>query len=218
MNWMDILFDNELDDEATDSSWIDLDLSKEDTEEESTKVNVEDNETSETTEEPSQTDKGTKEESDEEIDLDALFAEIDDANEAIENIESNKWWDNTEDIWVLKDSLSKMEWIVKRLTNEKADLTYRVAEMEAFGWDSTDPKILLLSRNLAKANDWDDKAKTKTISLLKDMLYNLTWEDYEQDKINKDADILSAVEQYNTTTNPNLKTSKKENNDTLDIY
>ena len=217
-NWSnDILLDMDTDDTSSNSSWIDLDLWEDvkESNEETNKDSTSENEESKA-EDTKDTDAWETDEED--IDLDAMFAEIDDANDAIEKIESNKWWDNSNEIWVLKDSLSKMEQMVKKLTNDKADLIYRNAELEAFGWDWTDPKILLLSRNLAKANDWDDKAKTKTISLLKDMLYNLTWEDYEQEKINKDADMLSAVEQYNSVSNPNLKTPKTKVDDTLDIF
>lgn len=209
----DILFDDELEWTSNDS-WIELDLNDDGVND----VTPEVKETSEDVKEPIQTEEVPSTTEDEDIDLDALFAEIDDANDALDKIEANKGWDNSEDIWVLKDSLSKMEQIVKRLTNEKADLTYRVADLEAFGADWSDPKILLLSRNLTKAKDWDDKAKTKALSILKDMLYDLTWEDYEQSKIDKDVDLLSAVEQYNNTTNPNLKASKKEVNNTLDVY
>ena len=217
-NWSnDILLDMDTDDTSSNSSWIDLDLWEDvkESNEETNKDSTSENEESKA-EDTKDTDAWETDEED--IDLDAMFAETDDANDAIEKIESNKWWDNSNEIWVLKDSLSKMEQMVKKLTNDKADLIYRNAELEAFGWDWTDPKILLLSRNLAKANDWDDKAKTKTISLLKDMLYNLTWEDYEQEKINKDADMLSAVEQYNSVSNPNLKTPKTKVDDTLDIF
>lgn len=207
----DILFWDEEDSTTTSNSDIALDI---DEEEEQSKENTEssDDKTSTNDSEEEQIAASeTTEEEDEDIDLESLFAELEDANKAVDKIETTP--ENNEDIWMLKDSLSKMEWIIKRLSNEKADLMYKNAELEAFGWDWTDPKILLLSRNLSKANEWDEKSKTKAISVLKDMLYNLTWEDFDNDKINKDIDLISAVESYNSKTNPNLKSSKPEDED-----
>jgi len=210
MNWDDILFDEWTDDTKASTSDITLD-----SESETTNTN----ESWEDIKAEVQTDTEAKVETEdeEEIDLDAIFADIDDAKEIVEKIEEKWNGDTSLEIWQLKDSLNNMQNLVKKLSNEKADLTYKVAEMEAFGWDSTDPKILLLSRNLAKATDWDEKSKTRAISVLKDMLYDLTWEDYEQNKIDKDIDLLSAVESYNSSTNPNLKTWKKQEDDGLSI-
>jgi len=42
------------------------------------------------------------------------------------------------------------------------------------------------------------------------MLYDLTGEDFDQSKINKDIDMLSAVESYNTISNPKLKAQRKQ--------
>ena len=148
----------------------------------------------------------TTEEDEEDIDLSKIFAELDDANEIIDKIEETT--ENKEELSSLKESLNNMEQLVKKLSNEKADLIYKNAELEAFGSDNTDPKILLLSRNMLKAKDWDEQSKTKTISLLKDMLYDLTWEDYDNSKINKDIDLLASIESYNTKWDPNLKKSQ----------
>lgn len=212
MNKDDILFDEWTDDAEVSTSDITLD-----SESETTNTNESWEDTLAEVQTDTEAIVETEDEEEEEIDLDAIFADIDDAKEIVEKIEE-KWSDDTSlEIGQLKDSLNNMQNLVKKLSNEKADLTYRVAEMEAFGWDSTDPKILLLSRNLAKATDWDEKSKTRAISVLKDMLYDLTWEDYEQNKIDKDIDLLSAVESYNSSTNPNLKTWKNQEDDGLSI-
>lgn len=165
-------------------------------------------EVKEDVEETTDTETTTEED---DIDLSKIFAELDDANDIIDKIEETT--ENKEELSSLKESLNNMEQLVKKLSNEKADLIYKNAELEAFGSDNTDPKILLLSRNLTKANGWDEQSKTKTISLLKDMLYDLTWEDVDNSKINKDIDLLASIESYNTSWNPNLKKSKSEDED-----
>lgn len=204
----DILFD-EWEDDTTNTSDISLDSEDEtNTNESEEEIIPEDQIDKEIT---------TSEDEEEEIDLDSIFADIDDAKDIVDKIEEKWSGDTSFEISQLKESLNNMQNLVKRLSNEKADLTYKVAEIEAFWSDSTDPKILLLSRNLTKAQDWDEKSKTKAISVLKDMLYDLTWEDYDQNKIDKDIDLLSAVESYNSSTNPNLKTWKKEEDDGLSI-
>lgn len=173
----------------------------EETTEETTNTPTE--EVKEDVEETTDTETTTEED---DIDLSKIFAELDDASEIIDKIEETT--ENKEELSSLKESLNNMEQLVKKLSNEKADLIYKNAELEAFGSDNTDPKILLLSRNLTKAKGWDEQSKTKTISLLKDMLYDLTWEDYDNSKINKDIDLLSSIESYNTSWNPNLKKSQ----------
>lgn len=204
----DILFDG-WEDDTTSTSDISLDSEDEtNTNESEEEIIPEDQIDKEIT---------TSEDEEEEIDLDSIFADIDDAKDIVDKIEEKWSGDTSFEISQLKESLNNMQNLVKRLSNEKADLTYKVAEIEAFWSDSTDPKILLLSRNLTKAQDWDEKSKTKAISVLKDMLYDLTWEDYDQNKIDKDIDLLSAVESYNSSTNPNLKTWKKEEDDGLSI-
>lgn len=210
MKWDDILFDEWIDDTKDSTSDITLDSESETT---NTNESWEDIEAEVQTD----TEAEIETEDEEDVDLDAIFADIDEAKDIVEKIEDKWSWDTSLEIGQLKDSLNNMQNLVKKLSNEKADLTYKVAEMEAFGWDSTDPKILLLSRNLVKANEWDERSKTRVISVLKDMLYDLTWEDYEQNKIDKDIDLLSAVESYNSSTNPNLKTWKKQEDDGLSI-
>ena len=207
----------ELEDDVTDSWTETWDITTDFDEAIVTESNVEE----ETTEAPNEekeeeatetTDAETVSEEDEEdIDLSKIFAELDDANETIDKIETTT--ENKEELSSLKDSLNTLQQLVKKLSNEKADLIYKNAELEAFGSDNTDPKILLLSRNLVKAKSWDEQSKTKTISILKDMLYDLTWEDIDNNKINKDIDLLSSIESYNANWDPNLSKSKKETED-----
>lgn len=210
----DILFDEWTDEETTSTSDISLDSEDVDTTTEESNVDK----TSETEDEVNQIDETkSEEEDDEDIDLDALFAELEDASKTVDKIEENKGGDNTTEVSELKQTLNNMEQLIKKLSNDKADLIYKNAELEAFGSDWTDPQILLLSRNLTKSKDGDDKAKTKSISILKDMLYDLTWEDYDQSRIDKDIDLLTATENYNSVSNPNLKSWKKQEDDWLSI-
>lgn len=200
--WWDISLDSE---EEVDNLWKELNEAEEwlsDDNEEAAQIDA-----------PNSNDNDNdsdSEEQDEEVNFDELFSELNDANDAIDKIESNDSSDNTQEISVLKQALNNMEQIVKKLTNEKSDLIYKNAELEAFGWDNTDPKILMLSRNLTKAKDWDERSKTKVVSTLKDMLYELTGEDFDTSKINKDIDILTAAESYNSMSNPKLKAKNNE--------
>jgi hypothetical protein len=152
------------------------------------------------------------EEDEEEVDLWKLFddldSEIETSNEALDNIETAGW--DSWEIWTLRDSLKRMEDQIKKLNWNNADLKFRNAELEAYSIEDSDPKIMVIVRNLSKAKDWDDKAKTKTINALKDMIYDLTWEDFDDNKVNQDIDMLTASEMYNTEINPKLKSDKKD--------
>jgi hypothetical protein len=149
----------------------------------------------------------------EEFDLEALFewldTEIDESNKALDKLEKAGDWDVWE-IWLVRDSLKRMEDQVKKLNNLNVDLKFKNAELEAFGINDESPELLIVSRNLSKAMNWDDKSKNKVVTTLKEMLYNLTWEDFDETKIDKDIDLLTASEAYNTEVNPNLKAAKDE--------
>lgn len=75
--------------------------------------------------------------------------------------------------------------------------------------------MLMLSRNMEKATNGDDKAKSKSITILKEMLGDLTGEDYDSKSTEKKADILSAAESYNNAANPNIKSKKDEDDNIL---
>lgn len=140
--------------------------------------------------------------------LDDLLAELDNSNEAIDKIEES--WAGTTEVALLKDSFKKMEDQIKKLNNDKTDLTLRNAELETFGSDSTDPKILILSKHLDKARTGDDRSKSKVSTIIKEMLYELTWEDYDKDQMNSNIDTLSASEAYNNKSNPKLNIEEKD--------
>jgi hypothetical protein len=173
--------------------------------------------TSETDEEKSSSkeDETKSEEDQEDLDLTDLFKDLDSelevSNESLDKIEaSDQWSDMSSEIWLLRDSLKRMEDQIKKLNNSNADLKFKNAELEAFWMDDSNPQLLILSRNLKKAEAWDDRSKNKVTSILKEMLYTVTWEDFDETKANKWADLLSASEMYNNETNPNLKSSDKE--------
>ena len=136
VNNEDIIFDDEasVEDVASGADDISLDID-EITEEKPEEVKAEVNEPTEEvkSEEQKVTDEATTDAGEEEVDFDKLFAEIDDANEAIEKIESNDTTDNSSEVSVLKQALNNMEQMIKKLTNEKSDLVYKNAELEAFG-------------------------------------------------------------------------------------
>jgi hypothetical protein len=46
-----------------------------------------------------------------------------------------------------------MEDQIKKLTNEKGDLRIKNAELELFGSDDTDPKVLIINKYLGKAKE-----------------------------------------------------------------
>jgi len=220
LNELDISLPD-IDEEVITTEWQEEIKSDEKVSEESKE---EDNKETEKKEEDKSEDK-EKSWNDELFDLWDLFDDIQDwndsidkSNEAIDNIEKT-WEASTEDITILKeenknlkDWYKRMEDQLKKIANEKSDLMYKNAELEAFWWESSNPQILILSRNLEKAQAWDDRAKSKVESTLKDLLFNITGEDYDQKKTDKKADVLSAAESYNNTANPNLK-NKDEDSD-----
>lgn len=163
----------------------------------------------------------TKEETtseEQEVDLDdldltdffsELETELESSNSALDTIEENAP-ESSSEISLLRDSLKKMEDKIKELNNANVDLKFKNAELAAFGSDNTDPKLLIVSKNLVKAQEWDEKSKSKVVSTLKDMLYSLTGEDFDNTKINKDIELLTASEMYNSAVNPNIKSKDTE--------
>lgn len=169
-----------------------------------------------------------KEEEEEELDLGDLLDQLSDnedslkkTEDAIVNIEKSGTASD-EDIATIKeenarmtDSLKRMEDALRKVSGEKSDLMFKNAELEAFGGESTNPQVLILSRNLEKANAGDDRSKSKVISVLKDMLEGFTGENYDSKKTEKKADLLSAVESYNSGANPNIKSKKDQEDNVL---
>ena len=75
--------------------------------------------------------------------------------------------------------------------------------------------MLIISRNLEKAKSGDDRAKSKVETILKEMLSELTGEDYDSKKVNKQADILAAAESYNNNSSPNIKKREEADDNTI---
>lgn len=208
----DILFEENTSDLSEDG-WIDLDfwMWEESKKEEESPAEEEKKEEESKKEDEVPLD-DPKWDDDEELNLDDLFkdldSELEESNKALDKIEetgADVW-----EVWLLRDSLKRMEDQIKKLNNNNADLKFRNAELEAFWIDNENPKLLIISRNLNKAIDGDDRSKTKVVTTLKEMLYDLTWEDFDETKVNKDVDLLTATEVYNNETNPNLKGKKEE--------
>lgn len=159
------------------------------------------------------------EEDAEDLDLSDLFADLDDTKTAIDD--SKKILDDAaasgsmspEQVKelqasnaILRDINDKNEKTIKRLLNDSVDISYKNAELEAFGWVWTNPNVLILSKNLEKAQAGDDKSKSKVISVLKSLYEEFTGEDLEKTKVSQQTDLLSAVDSYNSSSNPNIKT------------
>jgi hypothetical protein len=173
--------------------------------------------------EPEVKEESKAEENAEDLDLSDLFADLDDTKSAIDDS-----WKILDDaaasgsmspeqikelqaqVWILRDINDKNEKTIKRLLNDSVDISYKNAELEAFGWVWTNPNILILSKNLEKAQAGDDKSKSKVISVLKSLYEEFTGEDLEKTKVSQQTDLLSAVDSYNSSSNPNIK-SKTSN-------
>ena len=117
----------------------------------------------------------------------------------------------------LRSALSKANDQLKKLMNEKGDLSYRVAELEAFGGDIQDPRVLIVSKNLEKAKSGDEKAKSRAVDTLKAMLDELTESSYDGEKIDKETDMISKIENYATNTNPKIKTDSSDDDSVITL-
>lgn len=163
----------------------------------------------------------------EEIDISELFDSVSEGQDMLDSSDDvldriSEWEVTDKDLESLRNDnkrmremLTKMEDQLRKMSNEKFDLTVKNAELEAFGWNFTDPKLLIVNKNLEKARANDEKAKDKVVSVLKWYLEELTWEDYEKSKVNKWADILAAAESYNNLTSPQLSAKKWEEENIL---
>lgn len=122
---------------------------------------------------------------------------------------------STEDIETLKresarqrESINTLEMQLKKVYQDKADLTLKNAELEAFGGNYSDPSLLIVVKNYDKAKSGDDRAKEKVLSICRDMIENLTGESASPKK-----DIISAAASYNKT-KLNMPSSKSDDNET----
>lgn len=159
-----------------------------------------------------------KEEDPDDLDLSDLFADLDDAKEAgdkskeIIDAAAAAWTMTPEQIADLQAQLAiqkeindKNSKMIKSLMTQSVDMTYKNAELEAFGWVWTDPNVLILSKNMEKAKSGDDKSKSKVVTILKNLYEELTGEDLDKSKVNQEADIMAAADAYNSKSNPNLQ-------------
>lgn len=154
----------------------------------------------------------------EQISIKDVISELTDADdslqkseETIAKIENAGGTVSDSDIEILKsenarqrESINILEGQLKKLYNDKADLTLKNAEMEAFGWNYKDPKLLIMVKNYDKASGGDDKAKQKVISICRDMIESLTW------VIDTSEDPIGAAAIYNKTS---LKMPEKKGQD-----
>lgn len=228
MGW-DISFpDLDKPEESKDED-VNLDKILDDTEKEDPKEESKSEEAKETPAKEQEEEKSEQKEEDaEEIEFQKLLDELsaneeslEKSDDAIANIEATGTASD-EDIATLKeengrlaDGLKRMEDQIRKLSSDKSDLMFKNAELEAFGWESTDPNMLIISRNLEKAKSGDDRAKSKVETILKEMLSDLTGEDYDSKKVDKQSDILSAAESYNNNSNPNIKKREESDDETI---
>lgn len=168
-------------------------------------------------------DKESKDESDDEesISIKDVISELTDADDSLQKTEDtiNKIENaggevSQSDLDILKsenarqrESINILEWQLKKLYTDKADLTLKNAEMEAFGWNYKDPKLLIMIKNYDKASGGDDKAKEKVLSICRDMIESLTG--VAQDN----SDPIGAAAIYNKTSlkMPDKKDKEDEN-------
>ena len=153
------------------------------------------------------------------LDLAELFKDVESMEEANKETSDiiDRWEFTPEDIKTLKENnemlteeVKSLKRRVEGLINDKTELTYANAEMKAFGGDSTNPQLIIINRNFTKALEGNEMAKGKTIDILRDMYEQLTGSSIDKEIVDKNADVFSQVEQYNSTANPNLKGGDNE--------
>jgi len=182
-----------------------------------------DNESNDKSEDESndKSEDGLQEEVDE---LDRLLSELEDSEvqvkDAISDVEDS--WDlspevenllselknNKTTISDLQDSVKSLQEKVKSLNMDKSDLTYKNAELEAFGW-VTDPQLMIVVRNFTKAKEWDKFAQGKIKSIISDIWSWIYGTDIEEEWMNNSIDAITEVDKYVSKKNPNVKINKE---------
>jgi DNA repair exonuclease SbcCD ATPase subunit len=161
----------------------------------------------------------------EEVDeLDRLLSELEESetqvDDAISNVEDS--WNvspevdkllselknNKSTISDLQDSVKSLQEKIKSLNMDKSDLTYKNAELEAFGW-VTDPQLMIVVRNFTKAKEWDKFAQNKIKSIISDIWSWIYWTDIEEEWVNDSIDAITEVDKYVSKKNPNVKVNKE---------
>lgn len=146
------------------------------------------------------------------IDLAEIFKDLEDAaekqEEVIDKIDNGEEL-SSQDIKTLKQTNDFLIRKIEQMQNEKMELLYRNAELETFGNEGSTPELIVLSKHI-KQMETNPKSKEKVLSTIKKMYEDISGDDIEQDKVDKKVDILSAAEQYNSHSNPELKDDKEE--------
>lgn len=167
----------------------------------------------------------------EELDeLDKLLAELDDwaVDDAVAAVEAS--WEQSPEVTKLlselkkKDSdmvdlqqaLNDLQWRIKSLNQDKYDLTYKNAELEAFGW-VTDPSLMIVVRNYEKAKGWDKVAQWKIKRMMSDMYAWIYWEDLDKKELDDKISDITEIETYNSKKNPNVEMKNKDQFDWFSI-
>lgn len=214
----------EASDGSLDISLPDMDEEKKEPEEEKQKEETDPNaEPSEKKEEPKEESPEEKkpdgesekkdEQKEDDLNLEEIFKDLDWLNteqeDLIKKAEDNWGQLSPQEIADLKRNNEIMQKHIEKLSGDKADLMFKNAELQAFGGEFATPELLILSRNLPNV-DKDERSKTKVVTLLKNMYEDLTGKDINQDKVDKETDVLAASEAYNSSINPDLKTKKDD--------
>jgi len=145
------------------------------------------------------------------------------SDKAVKDLEKDLWKDNA-NVQILKDDNSrlrenqeKMQQTIRKLMSDTADMSLKNAELEAFGWNFTDPSLLIAVKHYEKAMNWDEASKSKVSQVLKDMYETVTGKDMDKEKIDSDLDKISAVESYNNSSNAKYKDKSWEDDFELEL-
>lgn len=109
----------------------------------------------------------------------------------------------------LQQALNDLQLRVKSLNQDKYDLTYKNAELEAFGW-VTDPSLMIVVRNYEKAKWWDKIAQDKIKRMMADMYAWIYGEDLEKKEMDDKVDNMVSIWSYNSKKTPNVDIKWKD--------
>ena len=218
-----ISFDDESAKGTTDNwdSWLSIDVPE--MEDENQTEDTE--ETSESNEEKDTESNWDNSEFENELDeLDKLLSWLDtnSIDEAVASVEAS--WEITpevkklleeikkkdSDLADLQDALDDVQSRVKTLNKDKYDLTYKNAELEAFGWVN-DPSLMIVVKNYEKAKAWDKLSQEKIKRIMSDMYAWIYWEDLDKAKMDENVDDITSIESYNSKAKPNVDMKDKQN-------
>ena len=168
-------------------------------------------------------DKWWEDLSDDLDELDKILAELDDSwiQDAVKDVE-NAWEQTPEvkklldeiskkdsDMADLKQSLNDMQQRLKSVNQDKYDLTYKNAELEAFGW-VTDPSLMIVVKNYEKAKGWDKVAQWKIKQMMSDMYAWVYGVDLDKETMDDKVSDITEINSYNSKKNPNVDIKDKD--------